>query len=169
MPPLLSQDKRHPDGTAARPTVLAPSREGNGFAGVRNAVRDEASGGGLAESAAELIRRCFLVEPGRIGLDVVAPPRGHAHPRDAARRADDQPAVVEELEAPAAREGLDPVVPAAQAAEVPALGRATGAVWNHVVDVAAAHAATAAGHAAVPVVGLDETALMSGGAVTPGP
>ena len=63
---------------------------------------------------------------------------------------------------PAAGEGLDPVVPAAETAEVPAVGRAAVGVGDAVVDVAATGRASAAGHAAVPVPGLGRSAAGGG-------
>ena len=73
--------------------------------------------------------------------------------------------VGEQLEAPAAGEGLDPVVPAAEAAEIPAGGLAAVGVGDGMVDVAASGATAAPGHSAMTVSDLDESLLRGGRAV----
>ena len=101
-----------------------------------------------ASSAEEHVRRRFLVEPRWVGLGLSAQAGRPGDPGDPTRGADDQRAVGEQLEVPVAGEGLDPVMPAAEAAEVPAVGRAAVGVGDAVVDVAAAGRAPAAGHPA---------------------
>src|SRR3712207_7071982 len=59
---------------------------------------------------------------------------------DAGGGGDDEPAVTGEGEGPVAGVGLDPVVPGAQAAEVPAGGRAAGVVDRKSTRLNSSHA-----------------------------
>ena len=81
--------------------------------------------------------------------------RWAADPRDAAGGGHQQGAVGVQVEAPAGCVGLEPVVPAAQAAEVVAFGGALG-VRDDVVQVDPGHRLPAVGLPAGPVPLLDE-------------
>src|SRR5215203_6159198 len=89
-----------------------------------------------------------LVEPVRVGFGFVAPARWPRGAGDAGGGAEDQPPVGEQGEGPAAGEGLDPVVPAAEATEIPAGGSSAVGMGVAMVDVAATGAAAATGHSA---------------------
>src|SRR5688572_7508826 len=93
MPPLPSRAGGAPRGTAARSRVPPPLSEVNASLWLNG-------------SAAQPVGRCFLLDPGRIRLEVVAPAGRSADPRDAAGGAHDQPSVGQQLEVPAAGEGL---------------------------------------------------------------
>src|SRR3954447_12870541 len=100
MPPLLSCAGECPGGIASRLTFLARASDGNGRV---------ASGYGAwtpGDSAAEHVRRCFLVEPRRIGFVLVTPAGRPGDARDAAGHPHHQGAVCEQLEMPVAGEGL---------------------------------------------------------------
>src|SRR3954451_13324602 len=81
---------------------------------------------------------------------------------------DGQRAVVVQGEQPAGGEGLEPVVGAAQAAQVRAVGRAAAGVGGDVVQVGPADALPAGGEPAAPVAGGEEGPLPVGGCVGTG-
>src|SRR5688572_13223546 len=97
-------------------------------------------------------------------LDAVPQAGWPGGPRDAARGGHAQAAAAGEDEPPPRREGLEPVVPAAQAAEVVAVGRALG-IRDHVVEVDPGDRLSAAGMAAGAIPGLAEAALRRAGPV----
>src|SRR4051812_42265376 len=149
MPPLLSRAGGTP---AAPPHARESSPPAHGV----NASGRSGRGG----SAAQPVGRRFLLEPGWIGFRVVGPAGWPRDPRDAAGGSHHEPTVGEQVEAPAAGEGLDPVVASAQATEVPAVGRTPVAVGQAVVDVAAPGSTPATGHAARAIARPDEPPLL---------
>src|SRR3954452_19340898 len=106
MPPLLPDQRRAPAATPRDSRSSSVSQKATAPWWAGRASAEEPVGWGL------------LVEPWWIGFGFVTPARWSGLPRDSARRADDQATVGEQLEAPAAGERLDAVVPAAQATEV---------------------------------------------------
>src|SRR3954447_731762 len=93
---------------------------------------------------------------------------GAIGPGDAGGGGDVQGAVGLHAEKPALGEGLQPVVGAAQAAQVRAGRDAAGGVRENVVVVGPAGPLAAVGHPAGPVSGADELPLDPGGGVAVG-
>src|SRR3954452_3165304 len=122
MPPLLPDQRRAPAATPRDSRSSSVSQKATAPWWAGRASAEEPVGWGL------------LVEPWWIGFGVVAPARWSALPRDSTRGADDQPTVGKQPGAPAAGETLDAVVPAAQAAEVLAVGRSAVGVGDAMVD-----------------------------------
>ena len=98
-------------------------------------------------------------------FDAVAQARRPGGAGDAARGGDLESAVGCEDEPPSRGEGLEPVVPAAQAAEVVAVGLAALAVGDDVIQVDPRHRLPAAGLAAGAIPGRAEATLRRGGPV----